>query len=322
LISYGLSHHDAGTLLQVLALCLADIKAVVHYSPTSEVSKGFLAKDSEGRIIPTVFHLTSTQEDLHASLLPLTDPSALGYQLPTSSYPPVTVHVYPKVTLSAFLSTPPAFATADDSEPFIRSAKSLSLTRTLEILKRHIGPHFDFGKLWEKHSYYEFVERDASKTMSTMVASPYVNHVPSMTGGVGFKELSRFYKYHFTGVSPPDTELINVSRTIGADRLVDEMIFKCTHTTEIDYFLPGVAPTGKPLEIAIVGIVGFRGDKLCFEHLYWDQASALVQLGLLDKTNLPVSGVEQARKVLNPFGIPSNVLLADKWKASKGLSIE
>jgi len=100
------------------------------------------------------------------------------------------------------------------------------------------------------------------------------------------------------------------------------MIFKCTHTTEIDYFLPGVAPTGKPLEIAMVGIVGFRGDKLCFEHLYWDQASALVQLGLLDKTNLPVSGVEQARKVLNPFGIPSNVLLADKWKASEGLSIE
>jgi len=184
LISYGLSHHDAGTLLQVLALCLADIKAVVHYSPTSKVSKGFLAKDSEGRIIPTVFHLTSTQEDLHASLLPLTDPSALGYQLPTSSYPPVTVHVYPKVTLSAFLSTPPAFATADDSEPFIRSAKSLSLTRTLEILKRHIGPHFDFGKLWEKHSYYEFVERDALKTMSTMVASPYVNHVASMTGTV------------------------------------------------------------------------------------------------------------------------------------------
>ncbi|THH33565.1 hypothetical protein EUX98_g670 [Antrodiella citrinella] len=100
-----------------------------------------------------------------------------------------------------------------------------------------------------------------------------------MTGGVGFEELSRFYKYHFTqdNVTPPDTELITVSRTVGADRIIDEMIYKCTHTTEIDYFLPGITPTGKPLEIALVGVVAFRGDKLTFEHIYWDQASTLVQ---------------------------------------------
>jgi len=122
-------------------------------------------------------------------------------------------------------------------------------------------------------------------------------------------------------VTPPDTELITVSRTVGVDKVVEEMIFKCTHTTEIDYFLPGVAPTGKPLEIALVGVIAFRGDKLFFEHLYWDQASVLVQLGLLDPSGLPVAGIEVARKVISPFEYPSNTLMA-KWMESEGKSIK
>jgi len=156
-----------------------------------------------------------------------------------------------------------------------------------------------------------------------MVSVPYVNHVSTMTGGVGYQELSRFYKYHFCDahITPPDTELITVSRTVGVDKIVDEMVYKCTHTTEIDYFLPGIAPTGKPLELAIVGVVSFRGDKLFFEHLYWDQASALVQLGLLDPSNLPVAGVEVTRKVLSPFDLPSNTLMT-KWKDSEGKPVD
>lgn len=159
--------------------------------------------------------------------------------------------------------------------------------------------------------------------MRTMVASPYVNHIPTMTGGVGFDDLSRFYKYHFTrvDVTPPDTEMITISRTVGADRIIDEMIFKCTHTTEIDWLAPGIMPTGKPLEIALVGVVAFRGDKLTFEHIYWDQASVLVQLGLLDASKLPVAGAEVARKAMNPFGLPSNTLMP-RWSSSAGLSIE
>jgi hypothetical protein len=98
------------------------------------------------------------------------------------------------------------------------------------------------------------------------------------------------------------------------------MIFKCPHTSEIDYFLPGIPPTGKPLEIAMVGIIAFRGDKLFFEHLYWDQASVLVQLGMLDPLGLPIAGVEVARKVLDPFGHPSNTLIK-RWKESKGLPV-
>ncbi|OSC99467.1 NTF2-like protein [Trametes coccinea BRFM310] len=248
---------------------------------------------------------------------------------PTSRHPPIAVHAYPLVPASPpfpFLAGPPidhASGKVGTIDPHLRSANNLAYTRTLELLRRELGPHFPLEKLWEKHTYYEFVERDAPKTMSTMVATPYVNHVPTMTGGVGYQDLARFYKYHFTkeNVTPPDTELITISRTVGADRIIDEMIFKCTHTTEVDYFLPGIKPTGKPLEIALVGVVAFRGDKLTFEHIYWDQASLLVQLGLLDPKGLPVAGVEVARKVVDPFGLPSNTLMA-KWKESEGLAID
>jgi len=158
--------------------------------------------------------------------------------------------------------------------------------------------------------------------METMVQVPYVNHIPTMTGGVGKEELTRFYKYHFTSesVTPPDTEIITISRTIGSDRIIDEMIFKATHTCEIDYLLPGIKPTGKPFEVALVGVIAFRGDKLCFEHIYWDQASLLVQLGLMPEKGLPVAGKETAQKVLDPFGTPSNTLM-ERWKESEGLSI-
>ncbi len=118
--------------------------------------------------------------------------------------------------------------------------------------------------------------------MKTMVAEPYVNHIPMMTGGVGHRDLARFYANHFIPKCPKDTKLVPISRTIGADRLVDEMLFCFTHDVEIDWMLPGVAPTGKYVEIPLVAIVNFRGDKLYHEHIYWDQASVLVQIGLLD----------------------------------------
>jgi len=102
--------------------------------------------------------------------------------------------------------------------------------------------------------------------------------------------------------------MVPVSRTVGTDHLVDEMIFKFTHTIEMDWMLPGVAPTGKRVEIPLVAIVHFRGDKLAHEHIYWDQASVLVQLGLLDPTGLPVAGVATARKVLDN-SLPSNELM-------------
>jgi carboxymethylenebutenolidase len=152
--------------------------------------------------------------------------------------------------------------------------------------------------------------------MATMVAAPYVNHIPTMAGGVGHDELKRFYKYHFIGANPPDTAMKLISRTVGASSLVDEMLFSFTHTSEIDWMLPGIAPTGRKVEIALVAIVQFRGDKLVHEHIYWDQASVLVQIGLLDSAGLPVAGDETARKAVDP-SYPSNLLMTN-WRTSEG----
>lgn len=172
----------------------------------------------------------------------------------------------------------------------------------------------DLVALWEEHCRHEFETRDVDATMATMVDAPYVNHVPTMTGGVGHDELKRFYKYHFVGANPPDTRLIPISRTVGADRVVDEMLFCFTHTSEIDWMLPGIPPTGRAVEIPVVAIVQFQGDKLVHEHIYWDQASVLVQIGLLDPAGLPVAGVETARKVLDKT-LPSNGLMRN-WASS------
>jgi len=180
-------------------------------------------------------------------------------------------------------------------------------------------PDPDLVALWEAHCRYEFESRDVDATMATMTHDPYVNHVPTMTGGVGHDQLKRFYKYHFIGGNPPDTELIPVSRTVGADQIVDEMLFTFTHTSEIDWMLPGVAPTGKRVEVALIAIVRFVGDKVAHEHIYWDQASVLVQVGLLDPKGLPVTGAEGAAKVLDTT-LPSNELMK-RWASSSGRPI-
>jgi carboxymethylenebutenolidase len=162
--------------------------------------------------------------------------------------------------------------------------------------------------LWEEHLQYEFGTHSTEDALATMVEDAYVNHIPVMTGGVGKPALREFYSKYFIPQMPPDIELIPISRTIGTDQLVDEMLAKFTHTVQMDWMLPGIAPTGKLVEVAVVGIVQFRDGKLAHEHIYWDQASVLVQLGLLDLGTLPVVGVESARKALDP-NLPSNALI-------------
>lgn len=154
----------------------------------------------------------------------------------------------------------------------------------------------------------EFATRNTEDTLATMVDDAYVNHIPVLAGGVGKEALREFYSKRFIPQMPSDTEITPISRTIGTDQLVDEMIFKFTHTISMDWMLPGIAPTGKRVEIPLVAIVRFRGNKLAHEHIYWDQASVLVQLGLLDAGTLPVAGVETARKALDPK-LPSNALM-------------
>ena len=155
----------------------------------------------------------------------------------------------------------------------------------------------NLSELWEEHTAHEFATRDTEATLATMVEDAYVNHIPVMTGGYGKAALRKFYSMDFIPKMPPDTTLTPVSRTVGHDQLVDEMIFSFTHTQEMPWMLPGVAPTHKRVEIALVAIVKFRDGKLAHEHIYWDQASVLKQIGLITDPSLPVFGVETARKV-------------------------
>ena len=159
-------------------------------------------------------------------------------------------------------------------------------------------PQLDLSKLWEEHTQHEFAMRDTEATLATMVDDAYVNHVPVMTGGAGKAALRDFYSRDFIPNMPPNTALTPVSRTVGGDQLVDEMIFSFTHTQEMPWMLPGVAPTNTRVEVALVAIVRFREGKLAHEHIYWDQASVLKQIGLLKDSALPVCGAEAARKVM------------------------
>jgi carboxymethylenebutenolidase len=163
--------------------------------------------------------------------------------------------------------------------------------------------------LWEEHLRAEFQDRDARASCDTMVERPYVNHVPVLTGGVGRRQLEHFYGRYFIPGMPDDVELVPISRTVGHDRIVDEFVFTCTHSVAMDWLLPGVPPTGRRLELVTVVIVYFEDGKIQKEHIHWDQASALVQLGLLDPAGLPVAGAEAARKVLDPGSVPSNLLM-------------
>ena len=156
----------------------------------------------------------------------------------------------------------------------------------------------DLSSLWDEHTKYEFSARDLEATLATMVDDAYVNHIPTMTGGYGKAGLRIFYGEIFIPSIPPDFKLHPVSRTIGDNQLVDEMIVSFTHTLEIPWMIPGVAATNRYVEVPTLAVVHFRAGKLAHEHIYWDQASVLKQVGLLTDPKLPVCGIEATRKLL------------------------
>ncbi len=219
--------------------------------------------------------------------------------------PLVTIHDYPE--------NDHAFGRPGGKHYDAASAELANL-RTLEFFVRNLSgegiasAQKSLSDRWDEHVKYEFATRDTEDTLKTMVPDAYVNHVPVLTGGVGHEQLREFYSKRFIPQMPPDTSMTPVSRTIGVDRVVDEMVFEFTHTIKMDWMLPGVAPTGNHVRIPLIVVVHFRDGKLAHEHIYWDQASVLVQLGLLDATKLPVAGVETAEKVLDP-SLPANELM-------------
>ena len=154
--------------------------------------------------------------------------------------------------------------------------------------------------LFQKHVGAEMAG-DLETTMATMSDNPHLNHVPTMAGGVGRDGVRAFYRDHLVGkFFPPDVKMESVSRTVGENSIVEELFITFTHTTAIDWLLPGVPPTGKAVALAVAVVVGFKDGKISHEHIYWDQAGVLVQVGLLDPKGLPVSGGESARKVFDP----------------------
>jgi carboxymethylenebutenolidase len=199
-------------------------------------------------------------------------------------------------------------------EHYDAPAAELADLRTLKFFVRHLAAsgvtnaQQKLSDLWDEHVKYEFATRDTEDTLRTMVPDAYVNHVPVMTGGVGHEQLREFYSRRFIPQMPPDTAMTPISRTIGSDQVVDEMVFEFTHTIKMDWMLPGIEPTGKHVKVPLVVIVHFRDGKLAHEHIYWDQASVLVQLGLIDAAKLPVAGMESAEKVLDS-SLPANALI-------------
>jgi carboxymethylenebutenolidase len=161
----------------------------------------------------------------------------------------------------------------------------------------------------DDHLAAEFVTMDVDATMATMADDPYLNHVPVLTGGIGREEVRRFYEQVFIGHWPADTTMQQISRTVGHDQVVDELVLSFTHDITMSHMLPGVLPTGRRVRLAVCVVAGFKDGKLTHEHIYWDQASVLVQVGLLDPAGLPVAGAEQAEKLLTPRAIPANALL-------------
>ncbi|KAK4180658.1 hypothetical protein QBC36DRAFT_319792 [Triangularia setosa] len=246
-----------------------------------------------------------------------------GNTRPGSDLPGVTIHTYPSAKDGYFAL--PAHGS------FLASAAAVSHTRCLSFLKPKMnGPYFDLEAIWDEHTRFEFADRSVEETMKTMVDEPYVNHVPTLTGGIGRTDLTRFYRDHFIFSNPDDAKLELVSRTVGIDRVVDEFLFECTHNRAIDWLIPGIPPTGKKLSVPMTSIVNIRGDKLYHEHIAWDQGTVLRQLGLLpdylpfpypllgDQTlgvgaqleyRVPVAGIETSQKMADERACASNEML-------------
>jgi carboxymethylenebutenolidase len=168
----------------------------------------------------------------------------------------------------------------------------------------------DLAGLFDRHIAFEFEAKDADATMGTMAPEPTVIHVPVLTGGRGTEELHHFYENWFIPSWPDDVEVESISRTVGSQRVVDELIIRFTHAQEMPFWLPGVAPTGLRVEIPLVVVMGFEGDRVASEHIYWDQASLLAQVGLLETDGLPITGAVQAHALVDPAVVLNGLIAA------------
>jgi carboxymethylenebutenolidase len=154
----------------------------------------------------------------------------------------------------------------------------------------------EMERLWAEHIRHEFVTEDVEATLATMVEDASVNHVPVGSGGQGKAQLRAFYRDVFIGSWPDDLQMTTFNRVFGADQLVEEARLRFTHKRRMDWFLPGVPPTGRPVEVDFVIVVQFRDGKLACERIYWDQATVLRQLGLAGEECAPATAPSSPRR--------------------------
>ncbi|MGH8783023.1 dienelactone hydrolase family protein [Paraburkholderia sp.] len=315
-----------------IARALSDIRATVDHARSMPESNGkvgalgfclggklaYLAAAECGVDCAVGYYGVGIQDALDLAEK-ITCPMALHFGQTDSMNPPEAIDAIkgalgdkPNVKLYVYPDAGHAFNRSGPT--FVKTAAMPAHTRSLDVFRKTLGPDYDLSALADHHFYLEFAARDAEATMQTMTPQPYVNHVPTMTGGTGYAELKRFYANHFIPGNPADMKMVPISRVVGVDRMVDEFVLCFTHDREIDWLLPGVAPTGKYVEIPMLVVVAFRGSRLYNEHIYWDQASVLVQIGLLDPTGLPVAGIDETRKLMDET-LPSNTLMP-RWKES------
>jgi carboxymethylenebutenolidase len=150
---------------------------------------------------------------------------------------------------------------------------------------------------WQQHTYAEFVLKDADAALATMTQNPYVFLIASGLGRSGRAAVHEFYANSFLPNIPPDLEITSLSQTFGNDRIVEEMVMRFTHSIEMDWLLPNLRPTGRRAEFVLAAIIQFEDRKVAHEHLYWDQATLLSQMGVLDHP-LAVAGVGSAGQLL------------------------
>jgi carboxymethylenebutenolidase len=135
---------------------------------------------------------------------------------------------------------------------------------------------------WQQHTYAEFVLKDADAALATMTEDPYVFLIPSGVARVGRVAVHEFYTNKFLPKIPPDLEITSLSQTIGNDRMVEEILIRFTHSIDMDWMLPGLQPTGRKAEFIVAAVIQIEDGKVAHEHLYWDHATVLSQLGVLD----------------------------------------
>ncbi|KAM0753501.1 hypothetical protein T439DRAFT_345952 [Meredithblackwellia eburnea MCA 4105] len=303
------------------------LKAVQALKEFTEKKVGVVAY--EETLLPQLLTLLPSYPIIKAliSFFPLPSPSPIPtlLHLPsnttTTTVPPkekdTKTYTYDaKSSLFPLPTFPKEYDVKDASVCHSRSVAFLKQANTVA------GPIFDLEALWDEHTWFEFGDRSVAKTMGTMVAEPYVNHVPTLAGGIGRQALSEFYRDHFIFSNPADIENELISRIVGVDRIVDEFIMHFTHTSMVDWLIPGVPPTGKKLQVPMMAVVCVRGDRLYHEHITWDQATVLKQLAMLPdfvphgqgtQVRLPVAGVETAVKLRDKDAWVSNELLGETF---------